>query len=133
MAALDTADGRQVWQHRSLTDSGRAEVDRSGGTRRVAGRRLAAYGLAHGKELRSTGPLVRPSGAPPAGRPTVVGGWTVYATEVVFPAYATEVVFPARLDLRTGRRTEWIETVRPAAECHPGQAGGIPRSAMPLS
>ncbi|GAA4121458.1 hypothetical protein ACPCSD_24320 [Streptomyces griseoincarnatus] len=124
MAALGTADGRQVWQHRSLTDSGRADVDRSGGTRCVAGRRLAAHGLAHGKELRSTGPLVRPSGAPPAGTPTVVGGWTVYATEVVFPA---------RLGLRTGRRTEWIETVRPAAECHPGQAGGIPRSAMPLS
>ncbi|MGA4900415.1 hypothetical protein ACPCAJ_21785 [Streptomyces griseoincarnatus] len=109
MAALGTADGRQVWQHRPLTDSGRAEVDRSGGTRRVAGRRLAAYGLAHGKELRSTGPLVRPSGAPPAGRPTVVGGST-----------------SARAGAPNG-------SVRPAAECHPGQAGGIPRSAMPLS
>ncbi|MEU4882195.1 serine/threonine-protein kinase [Streptomyces althioticus] len=101
VVALDTADGRQVWEHRSLTDSGRADVDRSGGTLCVAGRQLAAYDLADGKELWSTATPDQPSSDPAFWSSPTVDGRTVYATEVVFPV---------RLDLRTGRPTDWIHT-----------------------
>ncbi|PWE08655.1 hypothetical protein DD630_18625 [Streptomyces sp. BSE7F] len=95
VAASDTADGRQVWQRRSPTGSGRGDVDRSGGTRRVAGSQLAAYDLAHGKELRPTAPGPAQRRPPACWSSPAAGGR---------PVYATEVVLPARLDLRTGRR-----------------------------
>ncbi len=98
VAALDTADGRQVWQHRGLTDSGRAHADQSGGTLCVTGRQLSAFDLAGGRELWSTASPDLPNGDPPFWSSPTIDGRTVYATEVVFPI---------QLDLRTGKPTDW--------------------------
>ncbi|BFO14049.1 hypothetical protein SHKM778_04370 [Streptomyces sp. KM77-8] len=85
VVALDTADGREVWQHRRLTGSGRAQADHSGGTLCVTGKQLYAFDLAGGRRLWSTDSPKLPDGAPAFWSSPTIDGPVVYATEVVFP------------------------------------------------
>ncbi|MFD9287237.1 PQQ-binding-like beta-propeller repeat protein [Streptomyces sp. NPDC060030] len=98
VVALDTADGRKVWHHRQLTDSGRAQVDRSGGTLCVTGKQLFAFDLVGGKELWSTDSPKLPNGNPAFWSSPTIDGVAVYATEVIFPV---------QIDIRTGKTTDW--------------------------
>ncbi|NUV69909.1 PQQ-binding-like beta-propeller repeat protein [Streptomyces sp. CAI-121] len=99
--ALDTADGRQVWQHRQLTDSGRARADQSDGTLCVTGKQLSAFDLLSGKKHWSTKSPKLPNGDPAFWSSPTIDGRIVYATEVIFPV---------QIDIRTGKTTDWSYT-----------------------
>ncbi|MCI4040504.1 PQQ-binding-like beta-propeller repeat protein [Streptomyces sp. TRM75563] len=101
VVALDTADGRQVWQHRQLTVSGRAQADQSDGTLCVTGKQLSAFDLVSGKKLWSTDRPKLPHGNPAFWSSPTVDGPILYATEVIFPV---------QINIRTGKTTGWIYT-----------------------
>lgn len=101
VVALDTADGRQVWQHRQLTVSGRAQADQSDGTLCVTGKQLSAFDLVSGKKLWSTDSPKLPHGNPAFWSSPTVDGPILYATEVIFPV---------QINIRTGKTTGWIYT-----------------------
>ncbi|MER6620353.1 hypothetical protein [Streptomyces sp. NPDC000931] len=86
-----------MWQQRELTDAGRAQVDRPGGTLCVTGKHLFAFDLVRGKELWSTDSPKLPNGEPAFWSSPTIDGRVVYATEVVLPV---------QLDIRTGKTTD---------------------------
>ncbi|MFJ2597275.1 protein kinase domain-containing protein [Streptomyces erythrochromogenes] len=96
--ALDTADGRKVWERREQSDDGRAAVAVSGRTLCVTGKNLSVVDVVDGKELWTA-----ENPRPPGGTPVFWGPPTIHGDHV----YATVLTLPLRLDLRTGRGTDW--------------------------
>ncbi|MFJ9762282.1 PQQ-binding-like beta-propeller repeat protein [Streptomyces erythrochromogenes] len=106
--ALDTADGRTVWDRRGQSDNGRAKVAVSGRTLCVTGKDLLVVDVVDGKELwKAENPK------PPSGTPVFWGPPTIHGDHL----YATVLTFPFRFDLRTGRGTDWV--FEQLLECHP--------------
>ncbi|MFE7097111.1 protein kinase domain-containing protein [Streptomyces erythrochromogenes] len=98
VVALGTADGRKVWDRRQQSDDGRAKVAVSGRTLCVTGKNLSVVDVVDGKELwKAENPK------PPSGTPVSWGPPTIHGDHV----YATVLTLPLRLDLRTGRGTDW--------------------------
>ncbi|MFB7169766.1 PQQ-binding-like beta-propeller repeat protein [Streptomyces sp. NPDC056254] len=96
--ALDTADGRTVWDRRGQSADGRALVAVSGRILCVTGKKLTAVDVVDGKELWSAeNPETKD------GRPVSWGPPTIHGEHV----YASVLTLPLRLDLRTGRGTDW--------------------------
>ncbi|WP_031147698.1 protein kinase domain-containing protein [Streptomyces erythrochromogenes] len=96
--ALDTADGRKAWERREQSDDGRAAVAVSGRTLCVTGKNLSVVDVVDGKELwKAENPK------PSNGTPVFWGPPTIHGDHL----YATVVTLPVRLDLRTGRGTDW--------------------------
>ncbi|MGW7454354.1 protein kinase domain-containing protein [Streptomyces sp. NPDC054787] len=108
VAALDTADGRTVWDHRKLSDGERAKLALSGRILCVTGKNLAAFDLLDGKELWSAENREEPSAATVFWGPPTIHGDHVYATAQKFPL---------RSDLRTGKGADWAYTG--LLECDP--------------
>ncbi|MFB6613763.1 PQQ-binding-like beta-propeller repeat protein [Streptomyces sp. NPDC056367] len=98
VVALDTADGRTVWERREQSDDGRAKAALSGRSLCVTGKSLTAVDVVDGKELWSTGNTKAPDGGAVSWGPATIHGDHVYATARTFPR---------RLDLRSGRGTDW--------------------------
>ncbi|MFC9812173.1 PQQ-binding-like beta-propeller repeat protein [Streptomyces virginiae] len=108
VVALDTADGRRVWDRRKQSDDGRAKVALSGRVLCVTGKNLTAVDVVDGKELWSA-----ENPKPPNGSPVSWGPPTIHGDHV----YATVLTFPLRYDLRTGRGTDWV--FQTLIECDP--------------
>ncbi|MFD6227119.1 protein kinase [Streptomyces sp. NPDC060232] len=98
VVALDTADGRTVWDRRQQSADGRAMVAVSGRTLCVTGKNLSAVDVVDGKELWSA-----ENPKPSNGTPVFWGPPTIHGDHV----YASVLTVPLRLDLRTGRGTDW--------------------------
>ncbi|THA83097.1 serine/threonine-protein kinase [Streptomyces sp. A0592] len=96
--ALDTADGRKVWDRRKQSDDGRAQAAVSGRTLCVTGKNLSVVDVVDGKELWTA-----ENPKPPNGTPVFWGPPTIHGDHV----YASVLTLPLRLDLRTGRGTDW--------------------------
>ncbi|WP_030763955.1 serine/threonine-protein kinase [Streptomyces sp. NRRL F-2664] len=98
VVALDTADGRTVWDLREQSAGGRAMVALSGRTLCVSGKNLSAVDVVDGKQLWSA-----ENPKPADGTPVSWGPPTIHGDHV----YASVLTSPLRLDLRTGRGTDW--------------------------
>ncbi|MFI8452793.1 protein kinase domain-containing protein [Streptomyces erythrochromogenes] len=98
VVALDTADGRKVWDRRKQSDDGRAKAAVSGRTLCVTGKNLSVVDVVDGKELWTAD-----NPKPPDGTPVFWGPPTIHGEHL----YATVLTLPLRLDLRTGRGTDW--------------------------
>ncbi|MFD7556203.1 serine/threonine-protein kinase [Streptomyces sp. NPDC059835] len=96
--ALDTADGRKVWERRGQSDEGRAKVALSGRSLCVTGKTLTAVDVVDGRDLWSAGNPAPQNGAAVSWGPATIHGDHVYAT-----VQRT----PVRLALRTGKGTDW--------------------------
>ncbi|MFE9464501.1 PQQ-binding-like beta-propeller repeat protein [Streptomyces virginiae] len=98
VVALDTTDGRAAWDRRKQSANGRAKVAVSGRTLCVTGKNLTVVDVVDGKELWTA-----ENPKPPNGAPVFWGPPTIHGDHV----YATVLTLPLRLDLRTGRGTDW--------------------------
>ncbi|MFE1831139.1 protein kinase [Streptomyces yangpuensis] len=99
VVALDTADGRKVWDRRKQSDDGRARAAVSGRSLCVTGRNLTVVDVVDGKELWTAENLKPKEGITPFWGPPTIHGDHVYATYLNLPM---------RHDLRTGRGTDWV-------------------------
>ncbi|WP_046777886.1 protein kinase domain-containing protein [Streptomyces yangpuensis] len=99
VVALDTADGRRVWDRRKQSDDGRATAAVSGRSLCVTGKNLTVLDVVDGKELWTA-----ENPEPPNGTPFFWGPPTIHGDHL----YASALTVPLRYDLRTGRGTDWV-------------------------
>ncbi|MFE3905164.1 PQQ-binding-like beta-propeller repeat protein [Streptomyces sp. NPDC059153] len=98
IVAIDTGDGRKVWERREQAEGGRAKLALSGRSLCVTGKRLSTLDIIGGKELWAA-----KNPKPPSGAPVFWGLPTIHGRHV----YASVLQFPLRFDLRDGKATDW--------------------------